>query len=301
MTSKIRMICAILLSVSQLSFMPKAFSDIEYNGFLYLDGGYRWDKISNRVDLLGANFGNRTSSQTAKKLNSFQLGVKGQLTLNQFLFKGSYYHGWMAHSGRYEEGFFNGRANGHTDDALGGFGYYFCLNQCTWIAPLAGWSYDELNVTGKSVKVALNGAKIPVGDIKYKSRFEGPWFGADIVFQPSPCYWATLGYELHHARWHGTRILENGELGLGFGTTTGFSNKRDHKNIWGHVFQVDGTYVFRECWNLGVNLKYQIWKGAGNGHYKRTVVPVDPAITTEKVVDVEWESFSVMVHAGYAF
>lgn len=296
MTNKIGMYFRLLLCVSQLCLIPHAFSECQYCGYLWLDTGYRWDKISNRVNLFGENFGDRTSSQTAKQLNSFQLGVKGKFALNCWLLKGSYHHGWLA-DGRYDEAGFRGKARGHTNDALGGIGYYFCLNRCMWVAPLVGWSCDELNITGKNIIDELTN----VGDIKYKSRFQGPWVGVDFTFQPSPCYWATFGYELHHADWHGTRLLEDGELGTNFGFTTGFSNKRRHKNIWGHVFELDGTYVFRECWNVGLSLKYQIWKAAGTGHYKRTIVPADPAITSKVVNDVEWESFSLMVHAGYAF
>lgn len=293
-------IFAMVLSLFLLTHTQKAYSEIEDINYLDLDTGYRWDKISNRVVLSGIGFGARVSTQMANKLGSYQLGLKGQYSYCQMLVKGSFHYGWIK-GGRYDEGGFGGKAGGHTMDALGGFGYLFCISDCWGVAPLVGWSYDEIDVKGQSVKTPLDGVLLDIGDIKYKSRFQGPWLGADVFFEPTACSRISLGYEFHIAHWNGTRTLEQGELGTEFGTTTGFSNIRKLNPVLGNVFSLDGAYTFCGCWDFGIGLKYQIWKSVGSGRYKRTIIPTDPAITSQIVEDVEWNSFSLMFQIGYMF
>lgn len=277
-----------------------AYSNEEQLAYLVADTGYRWDKISNRASLSGVGFGARVSTETANKLNTFLLGAKGQLDICEWLIKGSAHYGWI-NSGRYDEGGFLGNADGHTIDASGGLGYYFNPCDCWGFAPFAGWSYDEIDVEGKHVRTPLNGSPIDIGTIKYRSKFQGPWIGIDFLFFEDFCYQISFGYELHHAHWRAARKLPGPDLGLDFGTTTGFSNVRTHNNIWGNVFHLEGIYSLNECWDIGLSFKYQIWKSAGSGRYRRTSTPLDPAITHAVIQDVSWESFTATANIGYVF
>ena len=96
-------------------------------------------------------------------------------------------------------------------------------------------------------------------------------------------------------------VRKVGELGPDFGVTTGFSNRREHHNVWGQNFQIEGSYTLFKGYNIGLVLRYLSYQSAGNGKYKRSVVPLDPAITNQFVSDVEWHSFSAMFRVGLVF
>lgn len=286
-----------------LSCLPKGIADIHEKNYLAVETGYRWDKVSNRVVVLGQSVGPRASTQVAKALNSYQLGIRGQGNFyDNWYGKGMAHYGWIF-SGKYrEEGAFFGSADGHTIDATGGTGYLFTTCQNWGFAPLIGWSYDEIDTWGKQVTPQILHFIRSVGDIHYKSRFQGPWIGVDFLFQPTPAWDINLSYELHGAHWHATRILARGELGNPpFGTTSGFSNVRNHHSVWGNVFELGGMYTSSSCINFGASLRYQYWQSIGTGHYKRTKTPLDPAFTQRLCTDVEWYSFAAMVRLGYSF
>lgn len=297
------MLTTLLVGLLQLSFLPQASS---YNtpigcldGDVRLDIGYRWDKINNRVAVFGANDA-RVSSQTINHVNTLLLGGTAHLALGCWFVKGCYHYGWI-NTGNYDEGGFKGKIRGHTADGSVGLGYFFQVHRCIWAAPLAGWSYDNLHMTSKRNHVGIDGVVASVGDIICRNRFQGPWIGTDVVFQPTQNYQIVLGHELHYAHWRGTRWLKNGELGSAFGITTGFSNTRKQQHMWGQVFKIDVTYMVNQQFDCGFVMKYQTWSNAGNGKYKRTIVPVDPAFTAKRVTDVDWESFTLTVHASYMF
>jgi hypothetical protein len=304
MTGKnFRVMLTAMLGLLQLSVAPQVFSYQScignIDGDLRLDVGYRWDKINNRVSLFGADEA-RVSSQTINHVNTFLLGATGYLAYDRLFIKGQYHYGWIG-NGRYDEAGFVGKIHGHTSDALAGLGYLFQIHRCIWTAPIAGWSYDNLHMTAKHVRIGLDGVVSSVGNIVCRNRFQGPWIGFDVVFQPTQSYQFVLGHEFHYAHWRGTRWLSNGELGSAFGETTGFSNTRKHNNIWGQVFRLDVTYMVCQMWDCGLGLKYQSWSSCGNGNYKRTIVPVDPTITAKRVTDVDWESFTLTLHTSYMF
>ena len=268
--------------------------------YVNLETGCRWDRICNRVVLSGVGAGVFTSAQTISDLNTYQLGVKGQWSDYCWIIKGCYHTGWTRR-GDYAEGNFEGDIDGTTVDGSAGLGCLIYTSSSWGSAFFAGWSYDQLDLEAKGVNAAMDGRIIPVGNIKCKNWLQGPWIGMDLIFQPVLCSNLTLSYELHHAHWHGTRLLGSGELGPDFGVTTGFSNRREHHNVWGQNFQIEGSYTLFKGYNIGLVLRYLSYQSAGNGKYKRSVVPLDPAITNQFVSDVEWHSFSAMFRVGLVF
>ena len=281
-----------LCQITSFCLEPMTYVDV--------DTGYRWDRVCNRVVLSGVGAGVFTSAQTVSNLSSYQVGIKGQWSDYNWIVRGCYHTGWVQR-GDYTEANFEGTVDGVTNDGSAALGCLFYTSSCWGSAFFAGWSYDRLDLESKNVIVGLDGRLIPIGNIKCKNWFQGPWIGMDLIFQPSLCANVTLSYELHHAHWHGTRLLENDELGTLYGITTGFSNRREHHNLWGQNFQLEGSYTIFKGYNIGLVLKYLNWQSAGNGKYKRTIVPVDPGITHQFVSDVEWHSFSAMFRAGLLF
>lgn len=270
-------------------------------GYVALDNGYRWDRVSQRATVGGPSVGVKGSTLTLKHINSYQLGARGQWNFCDSLFiRGVGHYGWVF-DGDYREGGFSGKAKGHTYDIQGAIGYYFCLAPSIWVAPVIGWAYDALNLKGTDIKTAIDGVEFNhLSDIKAHQKFNGPFAGFDLVYQVNECSDFIFGYEFHYARWNGNRHIQRNSYGdPPFGVTTGYSNHRDMHRVYGQVFKFDTTYQFCDCWFIGLGLKYQFFTG-DFGKFKRK--PHLPSLYTYANIDgLWWRSFASTVYVGTVF
>ncbi len=278
-----------------------AFTPLYPNGFIALDNGYRWDKISNRVTLGGSTISVKGSTQLFRNINSYQLGGKGQWNFcNGVFVRGDGHYGWVF-DGDYSEGGLFGDAKGHTYDVEGALGYYFSLATGIAFAPVVGWSYDAFNLNGSKITTAINGCVYSLSNIKAHQRFSGPFVGFDLVFQPNGCCEYTFGYEFHYTWWHGQRFIQGPEYGNPpFGWTTGYSNKRHLNRVFGQVFKFDAAFTILGCWTAGFEVKYQIFNG-DQGKYKQTKRPLIPQFTYSPVNGLWWRSFATTLFIGRVF
>lgn len=269
--------------------------------YIALDSGYRWDKISNRVTTGGPTVAVKGSTQTMKSINSYQIGGIGELDCFRCWFvKGEGHYGTVK-GGDYSESGFFGHAKGYTYDLKGAVGYE-CGVACGITAkPLAGWSFDALNLRGTCITTAINGVKYHLSNIKAHQQFKGPFVGLDLAFDSGCCYNFVFGYEFHIARWHGKRLIQGREYGNPpFGTTTGYSNVRNLHRAYGQLFRLDAIYQCCHCWTAGVGLKYQFYNG-DFGKYKQTKVPLPSQYTYADVDGLWWSSFAATITVGRAF
>jgi hypothetical protein len=273
----------------------------ESDGFIALDTGYRWDRISNRVTLGGPTTPVKGSTQILKKINSYQFGARGQWCFCDCAFvRGAGHYGWVW-DGDYNEGGFLGDAKGYTYDAKAAVGYYFCMTTGVWMAPVVGWSYDALNLRGTDINTAIDGVVYNLDDIKAHQRFNGPFIGFDVVYEPCECYYFTFGYEFHYCHWQGQRLIQGPEYGNPpFGSSTGFSNERHLNHVYGQVFKLDTSYELCNCWTVGLELKYQFFYG-DFGKYKQTERPLLSQFSYANVDALWWRSFALTIHVGNAF
>lgn len=290
-----KIFCVLLLGLSAASIHADS------NGFIALDNGYRWDRISNRVTLGGPTVSVKGSTQMLRKINSYQLGARGQWNFCDCAFvRGAGHYGWVW-DGDYSEGGFFGDAKGHTYDANAAVGYYIYMAPSIWFAPIIGWSYDALNLKGTDISTAIDGVVYDLDDIKAHQRFSGPFIGFDLLYQFCCSYEFTFGYEFHYAHWHGQRLIEGPEYGNPpFGSTTAFSNVRHLNRVYGQVFKFDATYQFCDCWTLGLGLKYQFFTG-DFGKYKQTERPLLSQFTYANVDGLWWRSFATTIYIGRMF
>lgn len=289
-----KLFCAIICSAATTSL---------YGGnYLLLDNGYRWDRISNRATLGGPTVSVKGSSQTLRNISTYQLGLKGQWEFCPCGFvRGSGHYGWVVGHGDYFEGGFVGHAKGYTYDLQGAFGYYICLTPFVELAPIVGWSYDALNLKGTDIHTAIDGTVFKLSDIKAHQRFNGPFLGFDLLYNVDPCFNVTFGYELHFARWNGQRDIQGPEYGNPpFGSSTGFSNRRRINCTIGNVFKLDGIYQLCNCWQVGLGLKFQFFRGNA-GSYRQTKVPIIPQFSYSKVNGLWWSSFAATISIGRTF
>lgn len=277
-------------------------ADVESVGYIALDNGYRWDRVSNRVTLGGVDAGVRGSTQKLREINSYQLGGRGLWNFCDCAFiKGEGHYGWTG-KGKYSEGGFFGNTDGYTYDGKGALGYFFNMTPKIWIAPVAGYSCDALNLYATDIEVAINGHVYHKNDIKVHQRFQGPFVGFDIIYEINDCFDFVVGYEFHFARWHGERIIQGKDYDNSplFGLTTAFSNTRHLDNAYGQVLNLDLSYQFWDCWRIGLDLKYQFYYG-DFGKYKQTRRPILPTITYAKVDGLWWLSFASTLTIGTTF
>lgn len=290
-----KFLCLMLTALSAVS------SYAEASGYVAIDNGYRWDRISNRVTLGGPTASVKGSTQVIKDINSYQLGGRGMYNFWDCGFiRGEGHYGWTG-TGKYSEGGFFGDSKGHTVDGKVAIGYYSFMTDGVWAAPVVGWSYDSLEMKGTNIEIAINGHVFHLSDIKAHQRFEGPFLGFDFLYEIDDCLAFTFGYEFHFSRWHGDRIIQGREYGNPpFGTTTGFSNKRHINRAYGNVFKLDLEYQFCDCWTVGLELKYQFFYG-DFGKYKQTRRPILSQYTYANVDGLWWRSFASTITIGRSF
>lgn len=281
---------------------PSLLGECRQYNYLDFETGYRWDKVDNRIVIYG-NAAASAAGQTFNKINSYQLGGRGLWMVCDPLFiKAHGHYGWIL-SGNFDQVTFTGDLDGHTWDAAGGIGYAWRFHPCWDFAPTIGWAYNELGITVTNVTTgfATPPNRISLSNIDCKHRVEGPWVGFDLLFFPSCCLDVSLSYELHKGRWRGDYFPDVGDFGPSFGRTTGFASKRTNDQMWGNLFRMEGKYLFCSCWEIGVLLNYEFWKGQYAGHFDRTITPLGPEFPNNLVIDVDWQSFSTMVQLGYRF
>lgn len=269
--------------------------------YVLLCNGYRWDRIANTASLGGQVVANKGSTQTLKKINSYQLGGIGQcIFCHRAFLRGAAHYGWVW-DGLYSEGGLFGRSKGYTFDLQGAVGYYFSVSRTIMITPVAGWSYDALNLKGIKMTTAINGLRYFLDDIRAHQRFSGPFIGFDLLIKMNEWYAFTFGYEYHYARWRGQRLIDGPEYGNPpFGWTTGFSNVRHIDRVYGQVFNMEADYTFCGGWTLGLALKFQYFSG-NFGKYKQTKRPLLLEFGYANVDGLWWRSFASTVYVGKAF
>lgn len=276
-------------------------ADVESTCYFALDNGYRWDRISNRVTIGGLNTGVHGSTQKLRDINSYQLGGRGFCNFSPCSFvRAQGHYGWTG-GGKYSEGGFFGNTKGHTYDVKGALGYYFYAAPCIWIAPVAGYSLDVLNLKAEDIHVTINCQTFHLSDIRVHQRFKGPFVGFDLAIEINHCLDFYFGYEFHFSRWRGERFLhrEYGNPPL-FGTTTAFSNIRHLNHAYGNVFTFDLGYQFCNCWRLGLDLNYQVYYG-DFGKYRQTKGQSNALNTYANVDGLWWLSFASTITLGRAF
>lgn len=274
--------------------------------YLNFEAGYRWDRLYDRVIVFGNNGLNGAAGEFFRDINSAQVGGTAQWTFCNSFFLRERGHYAEILRGEYDEAFTFGKIDGNLWDVAFSLGSWFCFYPCWSVAPLIGWAYDALNFTAVNVKTfrvrTPSGDPSLLGDVDCRSSFQGPWIGFNILFEPNRCINFLLSYELHRVWWNGNHILDAGNLGSNFGPVTGFSDRRDHNKIWGNRFELTGE-IRRYCHlHLGIGLIYQFYKSQNIGNYSRLNSSTEPPSTKlQKVIDVDWQSFSALVRLGYDF
>lgn len=278
-------------------------------GYLDITNGYRRDKITCDINSF-ADDGTPSGTNSLKlsDIQLYQLGLQGKWTICNFLVYAEADWG-CGNTGNYHE---FSTAPGEEDiDSKGllhdcmvgdfniGTGYLFWITDywnCGWgefaAGPTAGWSYHHQRVKTKKVETN-NVPNFVLDDLKYRQNWQGPWVGADLVFEYYR-FCLNAGYEYHWAHWHAAFDLDGPDV-IG----VAFSDRRKSTNATANVVYLDIMWNYCYYWNIGVGAKYQQWKSNGGIEY--------PAhdnfilLGTDKVKQSEWTSYDITFNIGYTF
>ncbi|MCB1113577.1 MAG: hypothetical protein KDK62_02350 [Chlamydiia bacterium] len=258
--------------------------------YIDLDTGYRTDNITTTGLAITDDFSVfRVPSISIEDQQTFLLGGKLQwVSCSNVFIKADGHYGWVldGHTAFLDPA---SSKNGHTSDASLGFGYYSCLCNAWNLALSAGWSYDYY--TCRSIE---DQAESPnPRNMEYTSRFQGPWIGVGLIYQPCDSLDILVNYELHHGCWKFNR--EN--------VDSKFLEQSYNNNMWGQVVEFDTTWTFENCWHLGCDLKWKFYHDQNQKHsgihYKNSSADV-PGLHTA-VTSASWQIFTATVHFGRSF
>lgn len=280
---------------------------LEWGGSLDVTTGFRRDEIRTVIDSFSPP-GTLISEDDlkAKNLHIWEVGVKGRGSVCNWFIKGFANWGRVYHGDYIESvsvpglGDFVTKAHiheGDTRDYSIGLGYAYCLDNCFGIGPVAGWSYDYMRV--KMHHATINGIPDPVlNGLNYKTTWQGPWLGVEALISLY-CINLDLGYEYHWSHWHGKWLLAGPDIIGG-----AFSDRRKAHRASGNVFFIDANYEFCQCYELGLELKYQYWR-AKKGHETPLAGSFSavgfPADEVDKVKKSTWQPFEVQLNFGLRY
>lgn len=175
------------------------------------------------------------------------------------------------------------------------------------IAPLAGTSYHMQNLQMYNGRQVVNGLSDFLGKIKglnstYKSRWEGPWLGADLVWQIHSRLSFLGTFEYHWAKYHA-----RGDWNLRSQFLDDFKHKA-HGH--GTVLRLGVVYQLSPRCLLSLTFGSQSWTTAAGSdtikileslrlpNSKLTSIPVEYRTKLNKV---EWTSYEIMLGIAYCF
>lgn len=196
---------------------------------------------------------------------------------------------------------------GEVVDTSAAFGYMIKLPKGLNIAPLFGSSYHTQNLHMYHGVQVVNTLTDALGEIKglnsrYKTKWNGPWVGADLIWQISPGLSLLGTFEYHWAKFRG-----KGHWNLRHDHLDDFKHKA---NGYGAVVKFGAVYEVFPRVLLTLMFGSQNWAtGSGTDTTKALEVVrlpsnqlVDvPVKYKTKLNKVEWNSYEVTLGIGCYF
>ena len=192
----------------------------------------------------------------------------------------------------------------------GGYTFHFLKNSLT-ISPLVGLSYHKQNLriqNGYQVIAGVDPVSLsstpPVGPLSsqlnstYFARWFGPWIGCDLSYIPKlrrPSIHTMelrLSLELHYADYYGEG---NWNLRSDLAHPKSFEHKT---NGYGIIIDAQWLIAITPQWHVTIAASHQDWTTESGTDIKFLA---GGGISTTRLNEVNWQSTSFMVGAGYRF
>lgn len=230
--------------------------------------GYRVDRVHWSVE--GPNDSPPLLSRVRwKDIQSYQvMGTFKWVSPDRIYIRGMADYGKIFH-GRFQEVDFidedtpstiiRGRADrGEVFDFNGGIGYHFSFlaNRAT-IAPLVGFSHHEQHFRENHTIHLIQPLTGFNGEVSgfhghYRSRWNGPWAGADFTFGMTHCLALYGGGEYH---WN-VHYKAQGKSNF---VTPAMTNYQQHAEGHGELFTLGIAYKVSRHWSVNIVGNYQGW------------------------------------------
>lgn len=258
---------------------------------LNASGGWRQDHLRSQIT---SNINDSKDIVKGSHLNIWQLGIDGYVApqffecdsfLNNFILQGSAYWGWV-NNGIYQHKYSvpseifstlnrGDISRGHTWDYTIGLGYLFPVGDCFRIGPTFGYAFNKLSYRAENV-IGIVNTEAPANLINqtlvsatdpfsyfdegllFSSRWKGPWAGFDAQFDFCEVV-LMFSYEYHWGEWLGKFTAQPADIL----DNIHYSDVRKSNHAHGHVGYVGANYIFSECFNLGLGVKYENFRASG--------------------------------------
>ncbi len=271
---------------------------------LEIESGYRTDTIQEGIQFIDHSHMIPYSSieRQLKDLSSIQLGGRGFLEVSDWVVKANGHYGWIVNGEYNADHIEKGRQRGHNIDASTAIGYLYKKIDCFNIAPLVGYSYDQLVARAQHVRAlhpTMNTINTQNGT--WSAKVFGPWFGVDIYYDATEwCrnMYFISGYEFHcgqaFTHWNETLCEPKG-------SKFSFTTKQAH--MIGHVVRFESQIIIWDNWFAGFDTLYKYW-GSTHNSRSRFGQGVDSGLASTQKQDVfklNWYCFALTLNLGRVF
>lgn len=296
---------------------------LDFDSKLFVDvgGGLRWDSISWKTS--ASSF---SSNDFHQKWRDIKLGVieanVAFLACDHYLLKGDFDYGWVYGKNHLSTNTFGSSSGfssssssfsshskkGHAYDLSAGVGYQFnfdCNCMSGSVAPLIGYSYNELSLNRKSFDVyepEISISSSSSNGHSHKFRMSGPWLGFAATYQATCEMLLYLDYAFHWANFRATL-----DEGLAFeDSSLNFSRSFKSKNAYGNEVTLGGVYTLCDCWFAGLKFNYKNWFTSKKNHhcndpYSSGFNSSSSSNESSRFRNLDWNTFIVTVDIGYTF
>lgn len=291
-----------------LQSLAESVKDAEFDlGYTYRRDKLKWS--------IGSDDGpNILSELSWKNLYINQISAMGYLTTqDHFYLRGFADYGGIFHGTNQDSDFFgdnrtlefsrsiNKADKGEVFDLSAAIGREFdFLCNTLRLVPLVGYSWHEQHLRmmhGNQVLFTPNPALTgPIDNLhsSYKTRWFGPFVGADLFYDIS-CNWSLFGtVEYHSVLYRGT-----GHWNLRNDFLDDFHHKAHGQGFTGAV-----GAKYTECgnWNLSLIAAFQNWKTRKGSHSVLLDLDNDGIVLAGATLNpVHWRSATLTAAAGYSF
>lgn len=305
-------IVTFILSATMVQAVPQQDQIV----FIDISGGYRFDDLQWGVSAesgddsflpVGIEF---LSKLKWSDLEMYQImGTARMVTCDNYYFRlsGDYaevYHGHHTDKDyiktRCEKvQFLGARASSNSGEAFdlsAGIGYYFrFLGSRATIAPIAGYSHNEQHLHMSHLNIEFNDVDFITGHVpglrsRYRSRWYGPWVGADFTLKMTHCLGLYISGEFHMARFRG---LGHWNLRPDF-----VKDFKQRGGGYGQLYTFGINYDFTQYWKFGIVYNFQKWKTASGKMIQFFSGGREAELDLQSV---RWVSQSIMANIEYVF
>lgn len=294
---------------------------LDFDSKLFVDvgGGLRWDSIGWKTSASGFSSGDFHQRWRDIKLGVIEANV-AFLACEHYLLKGNFDYGWVYGKNHLSTNRFGDSSDftsssssfsarskkGHAFDLSAGVGYQFNF-EC-WsaaIAPVVGYSYNELNLRRSSFdlydsSISVANSSSSSNGHGHKFRLSGPWLGFASTYQATCELLVYLDYAFHWANFRATL-----DEGLAFeNTSLDFSRRFKSKNAYGNEVTIGGVYTLCDCWFAGLRFNYKNWYTSKKRHHSdpySSSFSSSSSTESSRFRNLDWNTYIVTIDIGYTF